>query len=268
MGAARTRFTPQAVLGLLIMVAGLLLTVDNLGWYEADRIIRLWPLGIVVVGLVKLRQSEGPGKLVGVVIIFVGAVLTADKTFGLPVDIGDLWPLAMVIVGVVILSRTLRPARKAPAPTDEAADPGDFGRFPGHGMPASDLPGPGEFGSVPGADAGRTAMNDVSVSEVAVWAGKQRRVAESSFRRADLTAIMGGVELDLRAAGTASGEAVIDVFVMWGGIEIWVPPGWAVVNKVGVLMGGVEDKSTGTQDARHRLIVRGFVVMGGMEIKT
>jgi hypothetical protein len=72
----------------------------------------------------------------------------------------------------------------------------------------------------------------------------------------------------LRAAGTASGEAVIDVFVMWGGIEIWVPPSWAVVNKVGVLMGGVEDKSTGTQDARHRLIVRGFVVMGGMEIKT
>jgi predicted membrane protein len=111
-------------------------------------------------------------------------------------------------------------------------------------------------------------MNDVSVSEVAVWAGKQRRIAEPSFRRADLTAIMGGVELDLRAAGTASGEAVIDVFVMWGGIEIWVPPNWAVVNKVGVLMGGVEDKSTGTQDARHRLIVRGFVVMGGMEIKT
>ena len=161
MSAVRTRFTPQAVLGLLIIVAGLLLTVDNLGWYDADRIIRFWPLGIVVVGLVKLWQGEGSGRLVGVVIIVVGAVLTADKTFGLPVDIGDLWPLAMVIIGAVILSRTLRPARKASAPTGEAADHGDFGRFPGHGMPASDLPGPGEFGAVPGHDAGRTAMNDV-----------------------------------------------------------------------------------------------------------
>jgi hypothetical protein len=265
MGTTRTRFTPQAVLGLLIIAAGLLLTVENLGWYDADRILRFWPLGIVVVGLVKLWQGEGSGKLVGVVIIFVGSVLTADKTFGLPVDIGDVWPLALVIIGVVILSRTLRPSRPSGPLPGEDVHTDD--RFPGPGMPPSDLPGPGEFGS-PGPDAGRTPMNDASVSEVAVWAGKQRRVADSSFRRADLTAIMGGVELDLRAAGTASGEAVIDVFVMWGGIEIWVPPSWAVVNKVGVLMGGVEDKSTGTQDARHRLIVRGFVVMGGMEIKT
>jgi hypothetical protein len=257
MGTPSTRFTPQAVLGLLIIAAGLLLTVDNLGWYDADRIIRFWPLGIVVVGVVKFWQGEGSGKLVGVVIICVGAVLTADKTFGLPVDIGDIWPLALVIVGLVILSRTLRPARPTPPFP-----------FPEPGLPPSDLPGPGEFSYASGSDAGRPGSNDMSVSEVAVWAGKQRRIAEPSFRRADLTAIMGGVELDLRAAGTAAGEAVIDVFVMWGGIEIWVPPGWAVVNKVGVLMGGVEDKSTGTQDARHRLVVRGFVVMGGLEIKT
>jgi len=56
--------------------------------------------------------------------------------------------------------------------------------------------------------------------------------------------------------------------VMWGGVEIWVPPEWAVSNQVGLLMGGAEDKSSGTQDARHRLIVRGFVLMGGVEIKT
>ena len=88
------------------------------------------------------------------------------------------------------------------------------------------------------------------------------------FRRGDLTAIMGGIELDLRGASTANGEAVIDLFVMWGGIEIWVPPDWAVSNEVGLLMAGAEDKSTGTQAARHRLVVRGFAIMGGVEIKT
>jgi hypothetical protein len=259
MGAPTSRFTPQAVLGLLIIVAGLLLTVDNLGWYEADRIIRFWPLGIIVVGLVKFRQSDASsGKLVGGVIIFVGSVLTADESFGLPIELGQVWPLLLVVLGVMILSRTFAPARKAP---DPAAG--------GSHWPGSDPPRPGEFGYTDPALAGPgTPTGDASLSEVAVWAGKQRRVAEPNFRRADLTAIMGGIELDLRAAGTASGEAVIDVFVMWGGVEIWVPPGWAVVNKVGVLMGGVEDKSTGTQDSPHRLVVRGFVVMGGMEIKT
>ena len=101
-----------------------------------------------------------------------------------------------------------------------------------------------------------------------MWACKQRRVSSTTFRHADLTAIMGGIELDLRQAATANGEAVVDLFVMWGGVEIWVPPDWAVSNQVGLLMGGAEDKSSGTQDARHRLVVRGFVLMGGIEIKT
>ena len=79
---------------------------------------------------------------------------------------------------------------------------------------------------------------------------------------------MGGIELDLRGASTAGGEAIIDVFAMWGGIEIKVSPDWSVSNQAIAIMGGVEDKSKATSDARHRLIVRGFVLMGGVEIKT
>ena len=108
---------------------------------------------------------------------------------------------------------------------------------------------------------------DSTFSEVAVWSGKVRRVSSALFRRADLTAIMGGVEVDLRSASTGGQEAVIDLFVWWGGIEITVPPDWAVSNQVVVFMGGVDDSSSGTQDARNRLVVRGFVVMGGAEIK-
>lgn len=277
MTAATTRFTPQAVLGLFIIAAGLLLTGDNIGLFEADRIIRFWPLGIITVGIVKFLQSSAtPGKLVGVIIIFVGTVLTADKTFGLPVDIGDIWPLALVGLGLVILIRTLRPATTVPGGGGDTSSDSD--EIP---IVTSDRRAPGGPASDPidvAREAARRARevvagapgvsSDESFSEVAVWAGKQRRIAVPSFQRADLTAIMGGVEIDLRAAGTAGGEAVIDVFVMWGGIEVWVPPDWVVVNKVGVLMGGVEDKSTGTQDARNRLVVRGFVIMGGMEIKT
>ena len=263
-----SRIPPQAVLGLLIIAAGLLLTADNLGVYDADRILRFWPLGIVIVGLAKFLQSAaGSGRAVGAAIMFAGAFLTADISFGVP-RIMDYWPLGLIVLGLVILVRTIRPAparQAVPAPPP----PGEF---------ASGIPG-GRGASGYGPDAGVAAgmapdegpvqvTYDESVSEVAVWAGKQRRVASPAFRRGDLTAVMGGVELDLRAAATANGDALIDVFVMWGGIEIWVPPDWVVVNKVNVLMGGVEDKSTGTRDARHRLTVRGFVVMGGLEIKT
>jgi predicted membrane protein len=224
------RITPQAVLGLLILVIGVLLTLDNLDVLESDRVLRFWPLGIVAAGLLKMAQSaDTPGRTFGAVIVLVGAIWTGESAFGLPIDIGDLWSVGLIALGVVILMR----ARRPPA----------------------------------GPEAGLAPTGDTQVSEFAVWAGKQRRNTSPAFRRADLTAVMGGVEFDLRGASTATGEAVIDVFCMWGGIEIYVPPDWAVSNQVMLLMAGAEDHTTGTQDARHRLIVRGFVLMGGVEIK-
>lgn len=229
---AVARFTPQVVLGLVIVGFGLLLTADNLDYVEAGNIIRYWPLILVAFGLAKLLQSDTTsGRLFGVLLIVAGGWTTAEEAFGVSLDFDRWWPLALVVLGALIIAR-------------------GFG-----GEKISDL-----------TNTATTA--DSAISEFAFWSGKVRRNASPAFRRADLTAIMGGVELDLRAAGTGGQEAVIDVFVWWGGVEITVPPDWAVSNQVVALMAGADDSSTGTQDARNRLVVRGFVVMGGVEIKT
>lgn len=111
------------------------------------------------------------------------------------------------------------------------------------------------------------ATTDRDATEFAFWSGVRRRIATPNFRRADLTAVMGGIELDLRQAATGSEPAVVDVFVMMGGVDIKVPPDWDVSNQVVAVMGGAADRSAGTKDARKRLIVRGLVIMGGVEIK-
>jgi predicted membrane protein len=229
---AAARLTPQVVLGLAIVAFGLLLTADNLDYLEAGRVIAYWPLILVAFGFAKLFQSDTTsGRLFGVVLIAVGGWMTADELWGVPLNLEQWWPVALVVLGVLIISRGFR------------------------GEPISDL-------------TNTLSSSDTAVSEFAFWSGKVRRNASASFRRADITAIMGGVELDLRAAGTGGQEAVIDVFVWWGGVEITVPPDWVVSNQVVAIMAGADDSSSGTQDARHRLVVRGFVVMGGIEIKT
>ena len=43
---------------------------------------------------------------------------------------------------------------------------------------------------------------------------------------------MGGCELDLTDAEMKNSPAVIEVFAMWGGIEIFVPDSWEIVAEV------------------------------------
>ena len=243
------RVTPHAVLGLLIIVVGLLLTADNLGWVHAQEFIwKYWPMILVVVGLTKLLQGSGGGRLVGGFVMLIGLGLEAERVFDINID--AWWPMLLVALGLIIVSRATRGPRQLRPEPDTTGDIAQMGQP-----------------NVSSTQTG-TFSNEANVSEFAMWAGKQRRLSSVAFRRADLTAIMGGIELDLRQASTATGEAIVDVFAMWGGIEIYVPPDWAVSNQVSLLMAGAEDKSSGTQDARNRLIVRGFILMGGLEIKT
>ncbi len=70
------------------------------------------------------------------------------------------------------------------------------------------------------------------------------------------------------------GEAVISVFTIMGGHEIWVPPGWTVVSEVIPVLGSVEDKRLPSIDstpppgeAQPRLVLEGLVILGGLIIK-
>jgi predicted membrane protein len=238
------RLTPQVVFGLAIVIFGLALTADNLGWLDANDILRFWPLAIVAAGLGKLFQSDTrSGQIFGGVIVLFGASLAAESVFHVRVHIWQWWPLAIVALGVLIMSKAFgRSTEAAKAKV--------------------------RFGGEPGVPDTVAPTSDAEISEFALWSGIQRRIASPVFRRGDLTAIMGGIEVDLRQAATGGGEAVIDVFALWGGIEITVPPDWHVSNRVTAIMGGAEDSSSGTQAARGRLVVRGFAIMGGIEIKT
>jgi hypothetical protein len=96
------------------------------------------------------------------------------------------------------------------------------------------------------------------------------------FRGGEITAFMGGGQIDLRQATIPPGEeAVIDVFSVLGGCEILVPPSWTVATPIVPVMGGVEDKRfaplPGTVDTSRpapRLVLRGLLVLGAIEIKS
>ena len=77
---------------------------------------------------------------------------------------------------------------------------------------------------------------------------------------------MGGCELDMRDA-SIKGEAVINVFAVFGGISIKVPRDWTVILHGTPIMGGFDEKTNAPPDNTKRLIVNGYAIMGGVEVR-
>ena len=66
-------------------------------------------------------------------------------------------------------------------------------------------------------------------------------------------------------------QAVIDVNVVCGGLEVRVPENWLVVNRAATIFGGVEDKTVQSRvepNAKAPIVViTGSVVFGGISLR-
>lgn len=105
----------------------------------------------------------------------------------------------------------------------------------------------------------------------AILGGKRFRSTARRLRAGSVVASMGGVELDLRDATLDPDGATLDVDATMGGVQIMVPPNWAVEIDKQALAGGVEARVTAREslpeDAPH-LHVRAAVRMGGALVTT
>lgn len=107
-----------------------------------------------------------------------------------------------------------------------------------------------------------------AITAFAFFGGAERRVTSQTFRNADLTAIFGGVELDLRDATIAEPPAHVSTTAIFGGTEIRVPREWNVRIDVLPLFGATED-SRPRADEEHEtvdLVITGFVAFGAVEL--
>ena len=110
--------------------------------------------------------------------------------------------------------------------------------------------------------------DDSKISAMAILGGVERRIRSQAFEGGELTAVMGGCNIDFRNAVMAGDEAVLNVFVMMGGIELQVPSSWMVVSKVVPILGGFEDRTDPSKEYSKRLVIHGTVLMGGVDVKT
>ncbi|AYK15990.1 MAG: LiaF transmembrane domain-containing protein [Methanosarcina flavescens] len=106
-----------------------------------------------------------------------------------------------------------------------------------------------------------------------VFGGVESTNVSKNFQGGDITAIFGGVDLDLRDSIIESPPARMNVISMFGGVDIKIPEKWLVEMDLLPILGGAEDERPRSSARRESntekpdLIVTGFVAFGGFSIK-
>jgi len=224
----RGSLTGRLVFGAIVLALGLLWTAENLGLLDAEAVLRWWPVLLVAYGVVRLSGADGSRRWVS------GSVFTFLGLWMLAREAGivqfSLWRLWPVFLIVMGGSMVWRSLRRLPGASDVALE---------------SWPRP-----------------------FAIMGGLTRRIESPDLVGVEVSAVMGGVQLDLRGAKPRGREVIVEAFAWWGGIDLIVPDRWRVRSEVTPVMGAVEDQTRfGADEPETTLVVRGVVIMGGVELR-
>lgn len=268
--------TPHTFIGVSLAMLGVILTLDNLGFVEAQEVLRYWPVVPILVGTVYVVQGrEMRDWVLGAGWMAVGTAFLLNNLDIFRFHLTDFLPLLLVALGLKFMSgrgprRPWRgrldaappPPPVAPPPFAPAGEAGFPPRFDGAFAPggAPEAASRATAGPRPGAAQGQV------LRVFAMLSGSDRR-HRGALAHVEASAVMGGCDIDLRDATPTSDPLVIQVFAMWGGIDIRVPPGWLVQNEAWPILGGIIDSTAPPAVPAHRVILRGNAFMGGVEVK-
>ena len=221
--------------GVILTLLGLGLLLDHMGIISIDRIWHFWPSLLILAGIFNLRAPER--RFWGLLLILGGAFLQF-RELGLPYfGWVQFWPLVFISIGLLLMWNALE-ARKRPAPSCASG------------------PDP------------RTNLH-----EAVVFGGIERRITTQDFQGGNISAVFGGVEIDLTEANMQADEATLEINAVFGGVELRLPHTWQVAFRGSPIFGGITDKTrtrppNDPDNAKLKvLVLTGAVIFGGIEIK-
>lgn len=230
-----------AVAGGVLVVLGTVLLLDRLQFLRIGDWFQYWPVLLILFGIQKLMYSpDGGGRVFGGLAGAAGIVLLLNRLGITNIHLIDLWPVAIIGVGVALLYNTLAGG----------------GRWAG----------PAASGGTAKANSG-----DSWIEFTTIFGGIEVRNNSTRFEGGNLTAIFGGIDVDLRGAVMAAESAAMALTATFGGISLRVPEEWVVVFQGQPIFGGYEDKTARIPPvpgvAPKTLYLRGIAAFGGIEVK-
>ncbi len=216
--------------GLVFIVAGIGFALDNLGVLDFNLFFDgWWTLLIIVPCLIGLfTEKDKTGNIIGLA-IGVALLLCCQNLLDFDLIRKLIFPAIVLIIGITILCKAF----------SKTADSEKIKQ-----LKEKDL---------------RTAN--------AIFSGVDIRPQGEAFHGAELTAVFGGIECDLRNA-IFEEDCVINATAIFGGVDVFLPENVNVKSTSNSLFGGVSDKKHQNKEENGITVyVNGASVFGGVEIK-
>jgi predicted membrane protein len=224
----------RAIIGVVLVLVGLFLVMRNTGIFPdfIDHIIFSWPMLLVAIGLVMTLGASE--KTSGIIVMAVGGFFLIPVIFRETFHAYNMfWPSIFIIIGVIFIFTKRR-----------------------------------GWNSV----TSKGVTGDDYIDYVNVFSGGERQIVSDNFRGGKVSAVFGGMELDLTKSKLAAGRNELEIACVFGGATIIVPDDWNVKIEVVPILGGFGDSRKlfpgRTIDTTKQLVIKGAVVFGGGEIKS
>lgn len=226
------------VIGFFFIGLGIVFLLDRLHLIpnEWRSIIISWQVLLIFIGTINIFRNHA--RFPGLILILVGTAFILPEIVHIPFETKQLlWPLIMIIVGAAILLK-------------------------------------GKHFKTPHIFNQNQENHVISekIDEVAIFGGGKRVITTQNLQGGNITAIFGGLEIDLSDAEIQDDVIILEVAAIFGGATIIVKPEWDVQVQVSSIMGGFSDKrkvyKNDSKEGAKRLIIKGAAIFGGGEVKS
>jgi hypothetical protein len=267
------------IVGVLVLLLGTVLLLDQLGVVGANKVFLFWPLILIYFGVNKFfggsfkqrwpwfapvtsaspwsrpDSSNLVGRFWGGFLILLGIAFQLQELGISHIRFETVWPVFLICVGILLIARKYERdgSRYGPPPGPPPPTPP-----PGLDSPPPPVnPNPATANSYHDSrEAWRNAANSwpgsshennwsessaPRLDEVNIFWGGRRRIITKNFMGGEIVSIFGGFNIDLREADFQGDSVQIEIATIFGGGEIRIPPNWSVALEAVGIFGGATD---------------------------
>jgi len=109
----------KMIIGLVVICAGILFLLENLGVTIGVDMWDFWPVALILIGLSHIsKPPETRHGFSGAIFIIVGVLFLLNNLDIIVFDIGTFWPIIVILVGMAIIKDAVWGGHKAPSSSD------------------------------------------------------------------------------------------------------------------------------------------------------